>query len=101
MIRPEFRQWLGSDQATEQLSAALAETKAEEVVATVTPQPISGPAARPDAAWVKGICPLCGDAVVSNVYYVGGKGYLIVHECWGSLRANSGQANTCDYRRVL
>jgi hypothetical protein len=52
---------------------------------------------RPDPDWVRGRCPLCGEEVVSNCYYVGGKGYIIVWECWGSL----GDAATCDYRRVL
>lgn len=60
-------------------------------------QPISGPAARPDAEWVKGRCPTCGDDVVSNCYYVGGKGYIIVWECWAGL----GERPTCSYRRVL
>ena len=52
---------------------------------------------RPDPDWVRGRCPLCGEDVVSNCYYVGGKGYIIVWECWASL----GETATCDYRRVL
>lgn len=60
-------------------------------------KPISGPAARPGADWVRGTCPCCGDDVVSNVYHVGGKGYIIVWECWGSLQWPN---PTCDYRRV-
>jgi hypothetical protein len=52
---------------------------------------------RPDPGWVVGSCPHCGEDVVSNAYYVGGKGYVIVWECWGSL----GEEPTCDYRRVL
>ena len=55
------------------------------------------PEARPDPEWVRGRCPLCGEDVVSNCYYVGGKGYIIVWECWASL----GDTPTCDYRRVL
>jgi hypothetical protein len=52
---------------------------------------------RPDPDWVRGRCPMCGEEVVSNCYYVGGKGYIIVWECWASL----GDTATCDYRRVL
>ena len=52
---------------------------------------------RPDPDWVRGRCPLCGEEVVSNCYYVGGKGYIIVWECWASLSDTA----TCDYRRVL
>jgi len=52
---------------------------------------------RPDAEWVRGQCPLCGEDLVANCYYVGGKGYLIAHECWSSL----GDAPTCHYRRIL
>lgn len=63
---------------------------------------ISGPAAedrpRPDEAWIRGSCPACGDVVVSNTYYVGGKGYVIVWECWASLQWPDA---TCDYRKVL
>jgi hypothetical protein len=52
---------------------------------------------RPDPEWVRGRCPLCGEDVVSNCYYVGGKGYIIIWECWASL----GEKASCDYRRVL
>jgi hypothetical protein len=52
---------------------------------------------RPDPDWVRGRCPMCGEEVVSNCYYVGGKGYIIVWECWASL----GETASCDYRRVL
>jgi hypothetical protein len=54
-------------------------------------------AGRPDPEWVRGRCPMCGEDVVSNCYYVGGKGYIIVWECWASLA----ETPTCDYRRVL
>ena len=37
---------------------------------------------RPRPEWVRGQCPQCGDDLVSNCYYVGGRGYLICHECW-------------------
>lgn len=52
---------------------------------------------RPDPKWVRGNCPECGDDLVSNMYYVGGKGYLLCWECWSSL----GENPTCSYRRVL
>jgi hypothetical protein len=52
---------------------------------------------RPDPKWVRGKCPECGDDLVSNLYYIGGKGYLIVWECWGSLNEDP----RCTYRRVL
>jgi hypothetical protein len=52
---------------------------------------------RPDPAWVRGRCPLCGDDVVSNLYYYGGKGYLVRWECWSSLA----EPATCGYRKDL
>lgn len=54
-------------------------------------------AERPDVSWVVGSCPCCGESMVSNCYYIGGKGYKIVHECWASL----GEKPTCSYRRPL
>jgi hypothetical protein len=56
-----------------------------------------GPAGRPDADWVRGVCPRCGQDLVSNCYYVAGRGYLVIWECWGTL----GSSPSCDYRRVL
>jgi hypothetical protein len=53
----------------------------------------------PDPAWVKGRCPVCGGDVVSNTYYVGGRGYFLRLECWNSL--GSDREPTCDYRKVL
>ena len=47
--------------------------------------------------WIRGVCPQCEGKLVSNVYYVGGKGYICVWECWNSLRAEP----TCSYRKVL
>lgn len=52
---------------------------------------------RPLLTWVRGTCPTCKNPVVANSYYVGGKGYQIVHECWESL----GENPTCNYRHVL
>ncbi len=55
------------------------------------------PAGQPRPEWVRGTCPVCGAAVVSNCYYVGGAGYCCVWECWDSL----GETPTCSYRKVL
>lgn len=52
---------------------------------------------RPDPKWVRGKCPECGDDLISNLYYVGGKGYVIMWECWGGM----GDPPTCTYRRRL
>ena len=52
---------------------------------------------RPDPEWVRGICPRCGAELVSKCYYVSGRGYLVVWECW----ASTGDDPGCDYRRVL
>lgn len=54
-------------------------------------------AERPDPEWVRGICPRCGEELISHCYYVAGRGYLVVWECWASL----GSTPNCDYRRVL
>jgi len=51
---------------------------------------------RPDPEWVRGRCPLCGEEVVSNYHYIGGKGHVVIWECWASI-----QGKGCDYRRVL
>ena len=56
-----------------------------------------GTSDRPRPEWVRGICPQCGDQLVANAYYVGGKGYLCLHECWSSL----GENPTCAYRKVI
>ncbi len=61
-------------------------------------QAYDGPAVgQPDAAWVRGICPECGGPVVANSYYAGGRGYVIVAECWYSLA----ETPTCNYRKAL
>lgn len=52
---------------------------------------------RPRPEWVRGKCPTCGDDIVSNCYYVGGRSYIICWECWSSL----GPKPTCSYRHVL
>lgn len=60
-------------------------------------QAFDGSLDRPRPEWVRGACPQCGDDLVSNCYYVGGKGYLIAWECWASL----GPSPTCHYRKVV
>jgi hypothetical protein len=67
--------------------------KDEEAVNT----PLIRENGRPDPEWVRGKCPVCGDDLVSNLYYVGGKGYLVRWECWASL----GESPKCEYSRVL
>ena len=75
------------------------ETKAAvESVPESVRQASDGKADGPPApAWVRGACPLCGAPVVSNAYYVGGRGYKILFECWESLRATP----ACTYRQAL
>ena len=55
------------------------------------------PEGQPKPEWVRGVCPTCGGPVVSNMYYVGGKGYRAVWECWHSLS----ETPSCSYRKVL
>jgi hypothetical protein len=52
---------------------------------------------RPEPDWVRGICPCCGEELVANCYYVSGRGYLTIWECWASLAPQP----ACEYRRVL
>jgi hypothetical protein len=54
-------------------------------------------AAKPDPEWIRGVCPKCGAELVSNSYYVAGRGYLVIWECWSAVSDEP----TCDYRRVL
>lgn len=56
-----------------------------------------GKSDRPRPEWVRGICPQCGKDLVSSCYYVGGRGYLVVWDCWASLQDDY----TCTYRKVL
>lgn len=60
-------------------------------------QAYDGASARPRPEWVRGKCPQCGDDLVSNCYYVGGRGYIIAWECWSSL----GSVPACAYRKIL
>jgi hypothetical protein len=52
---------------------------------------------RPHVDWVRGRCPECGDDLVSSMYHVEGRGYLLCWECWGA----RGENGSCTYRRVL
>jgi hypothetical protein len=49
--------------------------------------------------WVTGRCPCCGSETVRNLYYVGGKSYVIIEACWQGL--GSHREPTCTYRRIL
>jgi len=52
---------------------------------------------RPRPEWVRGRCPECGDELVSNLYYVGGQGYILRWECWNSLRDDA----QCGFYKVM
>ncbi len=54
---------------------------------------------QPDPSWVRGACPHCGGPVVSNSWYIGGRGYIVTLDCWN--RLGSHKEPTCNYRRVL
>jgi hypothetical protein len=64
-----------------------------------TDRPAERPALAPEPEWVRGICPRCGAPVVSNLYHVGGKGYILRWECWQAIGPE--EARICDWRRVL
>ena len=87
------------DAATKNEAPAVLEVNLETNAAVESVrQAYDGPASgQPKPEWVRGVCPQCGGPVVSNCYYVGGKGFLVVWECWGSLAA----APTCSYKKVL
>ena len=50
----------------------------------------------PKPGWIVGGCPKCGSALVRNYHRVGGKGDILVTQCWESL--GSHRQPTCDYR---
>jgi hypothetical protein len=52
---------------------------------------------RPDPEWCCGVCPACGSDLVSNAYWLGGTGYVLLWECWESLGPED--ERTCDYRQ--
>ncbi len=60
--------------------------------------PRIGADGRPNPDWVRGKCPDCGDDLVSNMYYIGGRGYVLAWECWTALTHDNAD---CAYRRVL
>lgn len=51
---------------------------------------------QPKPEWTRGNCPQCGAPVVSNCYYIGGRGFVIVLECWEALRSPA----ACTFRQV-
>ena len=59
---------------------------------------LGGKRLRPEQ--VRGECPACGGPLVSNCYYVGGKGYLVTWDCVNSLKEFADPI-TCHYRKVL
>ncbi|HVK01963.1 MAG TPA: hypothetical protein VM490_00665 [Armatimonadaceae bacterium] len=81
--------------ATETDSDALTETMVECPPVAVDSD------GRPDPQWVRGRCPECGDDLVSNMYYVGGKGYIIRWECWSRLTKPESDPARCAYYKVL
>ena len=60
-------------------------------------QAYDGNSDRPPPEWVRGTCPKCGEVLVSNCYYVGGRGYIVEWQCWAGAQDRS----ACSYRRVL
>lgn len=48
-----------------------------------------------DPGWIRGTCPVCGGGLLSNLYYVKGRGYLMIWECESSLS----ERPACNYRR--
>ena len=83
-------------QDTQNAAVALLDRPAGEVEIVSAPARTEG-RGRPEPDWVRGHCPECGDALVSNLYYIGGHGYVCAYECWNSL----GESASCTYRRVL
>jgi hypothetical protein len=73
------------------------EKQPEEKPELIAPLDITLETGRPDPQWIRGTCPECGEVLVSNLYYIGGKGYILVWQCWASL----GEKPTCSYQKVL
>lgn len=74
-LTPEGREVLEATETTETAEPAQSVRQAYD----------GPPDGQPRPEWLRGTCPACGGAVVANMYYVGGRGYLCVHECWNSL----------------
>lgn len=77
-----------------ELAADLARNQARELIGGTDRKQ-----ERPDAHWVRGRCPECGEEVVSNCYWQGGKGCIIINQCWASL--GPPEERTCTYQKVL
>lgn len=65
---------------------------------------IAGPAVesvrlpgQPREEWVRGECPMCGQPLVANCYYVGQRGYIVTHDCWASLS----EPPLCTFRKII
>ncbi|MGI4790375.1 MAG: hypothetical protein ACRYFS_16170 [Janthinobacterium lividum] len=79
------------------LEAAVALETVQEVALSAR-QAYDGPATgMPKPEWVRGVCPDCSAPVVANSYYCGGRGFIVIHECWNSLPAEP----TCTHRKVF
>lgn len=85
---------LGMPAPTAPVEAVLETNAAVEIVRQAYDGPATG---QPKPEWVRGVCPNCAGPVVSNCYYVGGRGYQCIYECWHGLSAEP----TCTYRKVL
>ena len=81
----------------------MSETMGEAITAETLEAPPQAVDAdgRPDPQWVRGTCPECGDDLVSNLYYVRGRGYFILWECWSKLSKPAGDPARCEYSRRL
>lgn len=77
-----------------------AATTAPELTYDIVATP--GEDGRPDPKWIRGKCPVCGDDLVSNLYYLPGVRYLgspyvVMWECWSAM----GEHPTCVFGRTL
>ncbi len=52
---------------------------------------------RPDPEWVRGLCPVCGEELISECEWILDRGYVIFWACWGS----KAEPPTCRYFRAL
>lgn len=65
-----------------------------DLFAPEVPDSIAPPG--PPALKRRGRCPECGAYLLSELYYIGGAGYLLVWEC----EMSQGIEADCNYRRV-
>ncbi|GEM_PF-710465 len=82
-------------------TAAESAAEVENDFAVASPPVAIDAEGRPDPQWVRGRCPECGDDLVSNMYYVGGKGYIIRWECWSRITKPEEDPGHCRYYKVL